>query len=80
MTRFGRSITAAHVEHQSAHAAAQSDFTTHAIGPKTVELAIFECFGGRKPEGNVGTGSTRNRHDLYLVFFRIDARAYQHSA
>src|SRR5581483_1165556 len=48
-------------------AAAERDFTAHAVGPETVELAVLERFGGGQAEGNVGTGGAGNRHDLHVV-------------
>src|SRR5262245_15537115 len=75
--RLRRPVTTANIQHQLADATAQRDFATHAVGPEAVELAFFQCLCRREAEGNIRPCRAGNRHNLYIVLFRIDARLDQ---
>src|ERR1700756_2512497 len=68
-----RSVAAPHIQYHRADAATNGDFTAHAVGPKTIEGAFFQSSSCGKAEGDVRARRSRNRHDLHIVFFGIDA-------
>src|SRR5262245_6632099 len=73
MPRFRWPVTPANIQHDAADTATQRDFATHAVGPEAVELAFFQRLRRREAEGNIRSCRAGNRHNLYVVFFRIDA-------
>ena len=42
--RLSRPVTAANIQHHAADTAPQRDFAAHAVGPKAIEFAFFQCF------------------------------------
>src|SRR5262249_60985575 len=62
-----RTVTAAHIEHDGAHTAADSDFRAHAVGPKSIYFAVFESFGCGHTEIDASTQCPRDWHDLHAV-------------
>ena len=75
-----RTVATAHIEYDSAHAAPDSNFRAHTVGPNPVDLAVFERLGRSHAEIDAGPERPRHRRDRDAVALQIDARLGQQPA
>ena len=68
-----RSVATAGVENDGPDAAPHRKLGAHAVGPESVDPALFQCPGGAHAEIGAGAMRTGNRRDRHRVPLGIDA-------